>query len=754
MIEHELQGLGIWSIEASYSDDFTTTARADFEVKEYVLPSFYILVEPEANYVSYGNFNRFNFKVLARYVHGAPVAEGEVFLRYGYVSGTNPPVIIPSSITRERLSSAGELDVTVNMEMVLSKHDGPKDLNSLVGTYLYIAVLLQEDTGGITQEAEFAAVKFVKSPYRLSLLSTPPFIKPGLPYTIQVLVKDHCDKPVNRVQVRLVERRLFRTGTESEVLPCPDSVDSQSDGLAVFICNTPREGVRAVLKFETADPALPAASQAVLTLEPSAYHSPNQRYLYIDTPLPGHSLQVGLFSNIKVYSAAPSYVPIRALSYMVLSKGKVVDFGSQKFVSSGDHSQTLTFKVTTSMAPSIRLLVYYILFGEAMSELVADSIWLDVRAKCVNGLQTDLSFRSRVYKPKENLRLDIRTNQDGLVALSAVDSAVFTLRPNYRDPVSTVLRHLEQSDQGCGRGGGRDSADVFRLAGLTFITNANAQPSTSSAACTAAVRPKRTVTPEEQTKKAESYGPLKSCCELGMRYIPKSVSCHQFSLQLFKKPSYCRQVFRVCCEFIQQNLDGNLVLGRSALGVDFDVAPSLVRSYFPESWMWEVQPVRSGQMSAIRPLPDSLTTWNIRAVGMFSSGVCVAEPVQVSVGLQLSIDVPLPYEVVRGEQLELRGSVYNQQPDRISYCVTLTAGPALCLQQSQPAAGGSGLHSTACNWSPLSAGGVGIVSFTLLGLQPGEHTLTFTLKTRQGGRDIVEKKLRVVVRTRRTESKL
>ncbi|XP_033933903.1 complement C3-like, partial [Pseudochaenichthys georgianus] len=94
--------LGIWSIEAAYSDDFTTTARAEFEVKEYVLPSFYILVEPDTNYVSSGNFKRFNFKVSARYVHGAPVAEGEVFLRYGYVSGTNPPVIIPSSVSRVR----------------------------------------------------------------------------------------------------------------------------------------------------------------------------------------------------------------------------------------------------------------------------------------------------------------------------------------------------------------------------------------------------------------------------------------------------------------------------------------------------------------------------------------------------------------------------------------------------------------------------------------------------------------------------
>ena len=71
----------------------------------------------------------------------------------------------------------------------------------------------------------------------------------------------------------------------------------------------------------------------------------------------------------------------------VLSKGKVVEFGSHKVVSSADNKQTLSFKVTGAMVPSIRLLVYYILFGEGTSELVADSVWLDVRDKCVNGLQ-------------------------------------------------------------------------------------------------------------------------------------------------------------------------------------------------------------------------------------------------------------------------------------------------------------------------------------------------------------------------------
>ncbi|KAF7650029.1 hypothetical protein LDENG_00132830, partial [Lucifuga dentata] len=717
--------LGIWTIEASYSDDFTTTAWTDFEVKEYVLPSMSILVEPEANYISYRSFRHFRFKISARYLHGAPVANAELFIRYGYVSGKSPP--------RERLSSTGDVHVTVNMEELLTNHNGPKDLNALAGKYLYIAVLLQEDTGGLTQEAELAAVKFVKSPFSLSLVSTPLFIKPGLPYNVQVLVKDHLDQPVQQVQVRVVEQRLFRRATASEDQPCPHSAISQSDGLAVFICNMPSQASRAVLKFETADSALPPPSQASLTLEAVAYASPNERYLYIDPPPPGRGLQVGHRANIKVYTAMPTYLPIKALSFMVLSKGKVVDFGSQTFVSSVDSRQTVSFSVTPSMTPSIRLLVYYILYGEGTSELVADSVWLDVKDKCVNGLQTELSYRGQSHRPKQKLQLDVRTNQDGLVALSAIDSALFSLRPNYRDPVTMVLHHIEQSDLGCGGGGGKDSADVFQLAGLTFITNANANPSDGHEACTAAIRAKRALTEEEKKKKAEIYGPLKMCCLNGMKHVPKVMTCQQFGEQFYRRRLACLKAFIECCMFYLSNMDHDLNrLARHDLGADFDLAPSLVRSYFPEAWLWEVQRISPGLLSVRKTLPDSLTTWQISAVSVFTNGVCVAAPVQVRVSLPLSVDVPLPYQLVRGEQLELRGSVYNQQADAVRYCVTLTVGPDICLLNSQPAPQGAGLHSTPCSWRPLPAGG------------PGEHTLTFTLKTQDGGRDILEKKLRVV----------
>lgn len=79
------------------------------------------------------------------------------------------------------------------------------------------------------------------------------------------------------------------------------------------------------------------------------------------------------------------------------------------------------------------------------------------------------------------------------------------------------------------------------------------------------------------------------------------------------------------------------------------------------------------------------------------------------------------------------------------YCVTLTVGPALCLLQTVVGAGG--LRSTPCNRESLAGGGVEKVEFTVLGLEPGDHTLTFTLETQHGKKDILEKKLRVVVCT-------
>ncbi|KAG7217739.1 hypothetical protein INR49_020963 [Caranx melampygus] len=529
------------------------------------------------------------------------------------------------------------------------------------------------------------------------------------------MVKDHLNNPVNGVPVKLVEQHLYRQNMPHGLNFCSVvSATSQVDGRAPFICNTPGKAVKVELKFQTADPSLQAASQASLPLTAVAYQSTNERYIYIDPPLPYDSLEVGRQAQIKVYSATPSYIPVRTLSYLVLSKGKVVHADSQNFLSTYDNQQTVRFTVTSSMVPSIRLLVYYILYGEGTSELVADSVWMDVKASCVNGLKTNLTVDSRTYRPKENLQLDIKTNHDGLLALSAVDTGLFTLRPNYRDPVSMVLRHIEHSDLGCD--------DV----------------------CTALVRPRRALTDADRRGKVNTYRTpfLRRCCENGMKHMPKSVTCQQLALQSIRKTTPaaqdCKNAFTACCLFAQEKLDedDSLILGRNELGVDFDQTPVMVRSHFPESWLWEAYPISRGVKTVRKPLPDSLTTWDIKAISMSSTGAGHSAS-QYRRASALSADP--------GEQVELSGSVYNQLSTPIKFCVTLTAPSGVCLLRSHPTPGRDGLRSTSCNQMlTLHGGGVRRVTFTVLGLEPGEHTLTFTLKTLKRGGDIVEKKLRVV----------
>uniref|UniRef100_A0A8B9H1S1 NTR domain-containing protein n=1 Tax=Astyanax mexicanus TaxID=7994 RepID=A0A8B9H1S1_ASTMX len=408
---------GVWKIEAAYTNDFSTTATAEFEIKEYVLPSISVRIQPEDNYVSFA-----------------------------------------------------------------------LDLQAMLPSNLL--------SGGISQEAILSNVKFANAPFTLSLIATPPFIKPTLPYSIRV---SHVCTPLIK-------------------------------------CTLTKHSCK---------------SQAQLQLKTEVYQSVNQRFLYIDLPSELSSFEVDSYANIKIYFSYRDYLPLKTFNYQIVSKGKVVKFATVQRVS--EKSQNINFKVTADMVPSARLLVYYILSGEQRAELVADSVWLDIKAKCVNSLDVNLAATDKAYKPKEKLQLSVKTKSDSLsslVALSAVDMALYNLRSNDKDPMNKVLRHFEHSDLGCGGGGGRNNIDVFHRAGLTFLTNANV-------------------------------------------------------------------IAEV--EFLE------------------DVAPVQVRSYFPESWLWEEH-----------------------AVSRLFAGICVADPVQVRVTQALSVDVPLPYSMVRGEQIELKGSVYNQ----------------------------------------------------------------------------------------------
>ncbi|XP_026108129.1 complement C5-like isoform X1 [Carassius auratus] len=643
---------GIWKILGTYADTFETTATAEFEVKEYVLPNISLHIQPEANYVSEKNFESFKLMISAKYFCGTPVNSADIFVTFGY-SSPDETVMIPTTFSRYMLRD-GKTEVNLDIKSALSTMpDGPQSLREMIeNSFLQVRVLLQESTGGISQEAVLSNVKFVQTPFTLNLISTPAFIKPGLPYAMRVLVKDPLGKPVQGVSV--TTRATINTADkEHDTLKFSGyndtlTVTSRKDGIAYFTCNIPANVKQAEFTFETEDPSW---SQDPLKLKAESYVSVNHRYLYINLP-ESSEFEVGQNISIDVYFEFRDYLSLKTFSYQIISRGKVVQFDTVNW--GGVKSQNLNIQITPDMVPSARLVVYYVLYGEQKAELVADSTWIDVKAKCVNNLNVDISTPNSqyVYKPKDKLKLRVSTKsrEESLVAFSAVDTALYNLKSNDKDPLKKVLQHVERSDLGCGRGGGKNNGDVFDRIGLMFITNANAKTSSTEGVCSDLVRPKRSVDLAQKFEQlAKSFGLYKRCCSSGTESSPEFETCQHRSERLSYPPTFdatqkrrCKYAFLRCCTEalkLRKEVD-KIILSRKAMDFLLDAMPSPFRGYhFPESWLWEEHTTKSGSVSITKIIPDSLTTWELKAVGVFSEGICVSEE-KIQVSQDISVDVP------------------------------------------------------------------------------------------------------------------
>uniref|UniRef100_A0A8C2CFE3 Complement component 5 n=1 Tax=Cyprinus carpio TaxID=7962 RepID=A0A8C2CFE3_CYPCA len=120
-------------------------------------------------------------------------------------------------------------------------------------------------------------------------------------------------------------------------------------------------------------------------------------------------------------------------------------------------------------------------------------------------------------------------------------------------------------------------------------------------------------------------------------------------------------------------------------------------------------------------------------------GICVSEE-KIQVSQDISVDVPLPYSMVRGEQIELRGSVYNQHLSKTEFRVTLTATDGVCVFRGAQQGKDGKPHE---NKGKIGGRSVALVTFYIMALEAGTHTLTFTLTTKWGTESVV-KKLKVV----------
>ncbi|KAM5146274.1 complement C5 [Mantella aurantiaca] len=735
---------GLWRIEAAYESDFVTSSAVMFEVKEYVLPRFFITIEPERNYISYDTFKDFAVTVKAKYYYGRTVEKGKVFIRYGLIIGGEKKMMA-KSIDVFQMNN-GEAVFHFNSERSVQELQY-FSLEELDGAKLYITATVEEEEGAQSEESENSNVKYVLTPYRLTLIATPLFVKPTLPYHIKVQVKDTLDNPAARIPLLLTGEFTQENG-ESTPVHNSEALIQTTDikGTSVFVINIPADVTALDFRIKTDDPNLQEGNQALAEFQATSYKSLTKSYLYIDWARESKVFQVGSFLNVNIFPKSPYLHKLTHYSYLIISKGKIIKYDTVVRVP-GSVSQYLNIQIMENMVPSFRLLVYYIVTGESTAELIADSIWVEVQESCLNNQKVQLSVPKDTFKPKENVTLTVKAQAGAIVALSAVDVAIYDVTKKSQRPLERVLRKLEESDLGCGAGAGQNNVGVFQTAGLTFLTNANIQAAQSKDwTCDAILRSKRSL--EDEIKKAASKfqnESIKKCCMDGGTNLMQEKECDKGIKRVEKlKLPICVKVFTFCCNLVKQlkeKLDKEhkeLQLGRMYIRTVFDLDEPEIRSYFPESWLWEEHAInRFGDKNVPISLPDSLTTWEVQGVGMSDKGICVADPLTFTVFKDLFLDVQLPYSVVRGEQVQIKVTVYNYQASKVMGCVSVSVSKEVCLVSDSS----SGRFPRGCR-DEIHPQIPKTFTYNLLPLELGLHPVTFTLQASK--KEIVIKNLRVV----------
>uniref|UniRef100_A0A671NRL7 Complement C3-like n=1 Tax=Sinocyclocheilus anshuiensis TaxID=1608454 RepID=A0A671NRL7_9TELE len=660
----ELASAGIWKLIAKYTNTPQKNFTTEFEVMEYVLPSFEVTLNPHKSFF-YVNEHSLTVDISAKYLFGNKV-RGTAFVVFGVIDNEKK-ISISASLQRVQIID-GEGAATLKRQMI--KENFP-DIQQLVGNSLYISASVLTETGSEMVEAHKKGIQIVTSPYTILFKRTPHFFKPGMPFDVSVYVTNPDQTPAKNVEV--------------EVSPGGVGGRTRANGIAKVTVNTPGGSSTLEINAKTKDPQISDEQQAVRKMTAHAYIPKSGSNNYLHIGIDAAELQIGDQMKVNLNLGNSPGVIKQDFTYMILSKGQIVQV--ERFKMTGQSLVTLSLSVTKEMVPSFRFVAYYHL---GSSEVVSDSVWVDMKDTCMGTLKVEVKDPT-LYGPGDKLSLKITGDPGAKVGLVAVDKGVYVLNDKNRLTQTKIWDIIEKHDTGCTAGGGRDSMGVFTDAGLMFESNTAGGTNTrTNIECPVPSKRKRRAQSLLQvtTTLAGQYsGDLKKCCVDGFQDNKLGYSCERRALFIVDEDE-CVKAFLHCCKEMQRHkadfAEKEFFLARSEED-DFDeeLGEVMVRTQFPESWLWEeidlpLCPQNHAETSTLRTeifLKDSITTWQITAISLSKTlGMCVADPYEITVRKDFFIDLKMPYSAVRNEQLEIKAVLHNYSSQKLKVCAVYWHG--------------------------------------------------------------------------------
>ncbi|XP_029028281.1 alpha-2-macroglobulin-like [Betta splendens] len=604
-----------------------------FKVEKYVLPKFDVKINSVDEV--FIKQQEFKVEVCAKYTYGQPVPGSvEVVACRPLESSFRSPVVVtpehpegipaitaPCYKDTQQLNRKGCNTFTFRMSAFTTVD------NIILTDVLSLSAKVKEEGTDITSLIE----KNVQISYvvgKLSFVDTPTIFEHGSDMKGKVKAMNHNNEPI-------ADMTLYLFGGERWLTTLLQILTTNSDGVASFSLNTTNYSTDIALhvddkpKRHSGAPRTPSYIDGdhwlfrVQDVSPVIKTFSSLEVKNKDKPLPCDT-EEDVFIQYTVVGEKKGNVDVM---YLVLSRGVIIMQGHKqvevqsKQVNEGEVS--FKIKVSPEMAPIVHVVAYAVLPSE---RVIATTARFSTEKCFANKVSLEFSPSSAV--PGEETTLKVTSAPDSLCGVSAVDQSVLIKEP----------------------GESLDADKIFSLLPVEIDFPHEVEESECLT-----LRERRSVF-YHRIGKDDAYPVFKGVgLKMATNLLIRTPTCINFKgLEYY-------------------HLRGEH--GRPGLARGFGHPPPVVtvRTFFPETWIWDLVHVgESGQKDVSLTVPDTITTWETEAFCLSPLGFGLAPRKQITVFQPFFLELTLPYSIIRGENFELKATVFNY----LSSCIMVTVTPA------------------------------------------------------------------------------
>ncbi|NXQ37577.1 A2ML1 protein, partial [Alaudala cheleensis] len=626
-----------------------------FSVEEYVLPKFEVTIHlPSA---LWEKDEKFPVEICGRYTYGKPV-QGKV----------QAGLCLSQTLwhhqrrnTCIQVTGQTEKNGCFSTEVSLAAFN---ETVSKLRKELEVEALLVEDGTGLEMKST-KSCKVLPEIVTVSFEKPDHVYKPGLPYTGTIRLQGADGSGLPHRQVLLSVRDQGKEETQSFLTDSSGRASFQLDASGWSGSVSLQARVKRTAESQEEDSAL-TDQGAFLTVRP--YSSKSGSFLHIRDPkgeLPcGHSQLIHV-DSIFGKEAVGSEPKNLDLVFMVLAKGTIASiFRKGVTAEPGQRvSLSLELPIRPELAPMARLLVYVVLPN---GEMVADVTELYV-AKCFSN-QVKMAFSEARALPGAALRLQLGAAPGSLCAVRAVDRSVLLLKPEaelnaeavYKALPNFMYPHSIQDEPFCGISWWDTKMETFTLFKVNYCLGLLVPP--HPGATRASPNWTTSAFSQDAALKLFTNAKTREDCPVKIPIVGLPGPGGEHSPCAEKK---------------------ELVATRTMLrpdppGIEDEDEPPAPRTYFPETWLWDLVPVGEGGSAEVMvTVPDAITEWEAGMFCMAPQGLGLSPAVTLTAFQPFFVELALPYAVVRHETFTLRATVFNYLRQCLRVQVTLAESAEL-----------------------------------------------------------------------------